>query len=128
MLIGMANISNRNLNNMANDLTGVSDNSTKNRNYIIKDIIDELDKIKQSINNNPQESMKSFTTLTMLMGIYSMSDFSKDSIRSMRVLLNNLRGEINQEVKGGISTIGGEEVDGGGGKRRSKKSRRRTNA
>jgi hypothetical protein len=125
----MANLSNSNLNNMANDLTGVSDNPTKNRNYIIKDIIDELDKIKQSINNNPQESMKSFTTLTMLMGIYSMSDFSKDSIRSMRVLLKNLRAEINEEVKGGISTIGSEEVDGGGGKRRSKKSRRRrTNA
>jgi hypothetical protein len=121
----MANLSNSNLNNMANDLTGVSDNPTKNRNYIIKDIIDELDKIKRSVNNNPQESIKSFTTLTILMGIYSMSDFSKDNIRSMRALLTNLRGEINREVNKEISEIKIEEVDGGGSrKRRSKKSRK----
>jgi hypothetical protein len=110
---------------MANDLTGVSDNPTKNRNYIIKDIIDELDKIKRSVNNNPQESMKSFTTLTILMGIYSMSDFSKDSIRSMRALLTNLRGEINKEVNKEISEIKIEEVDGGGSRKRGPKKSRK---
>ena len=121
----MDTLSNINLTNMANDLTGVSDNPTKNRNYIIKDIIDELDKIKRSVNNNPQESMKSFTTLTILMGIYSMSDFSKDSIRSMRALLTNLRGEINKEVNKEISEIKIEEVDGGGSRKRGPKKSRK---
>ena len=71
----------------------------KNREIIINEIKVELDNIKQSLNSNPQKSMKSFNNLVGLMGIYSMSDFSEESITRIKAELNKIRGNITEEVK-----------------------------
>lgn len=131
IVLGMS-ISPKEFNNMANELTRVSNDPKKNKKYISEEIIDELNNIKMNLDSNPQKSMNSLTTLSLLMGIYNMSDFSKESIKNMRASLTEIRQKINKEVtelvKQEVVKVAVAEVDGGGRKRslnKSQKNRKR---
>jgi vacuolar-type H+-ATPase subunit I/STV1 len=108
-------------------LNNVADELIANRETIINEIKVELDNIKKNLHNiNPQNSMNSFNNLVLLMGIYSMSDFSDESIKRIKAELNKIRGTITEEVKEAIPKelkIG--DVDGGGWNKKSKASRKK---
>lgn len=108
-------------------LNNVADELIANRETIINKIKVELDNIKKNLHNiNPQNSMNSFNNLVLLMGIYSMSDFSDESIKLIKAELNKIRGNITEEVKEAIpKELKTGEVDGGGWSKKNKASRKK---
>jgi hypothetical protein len=130
---------------MNSNLSKITADRIQNREIVIDSILGELEKLKGRLmeskgaikNNNTlnlgsEELLpnavgitNSFNALTMLMGIYRLSDFSKEGIDNTKDILLNLQGQINTTVgKEMEKELAEANLGGGSRKRGPKKSRK----
>jgi hypothetical protein len=131
--------------NLNSKLDAITDDRIHNRDIVIDSFIVEIDKLKShliesksTIKNtntlnlgdeahlpNAINITNSFNMVTMLMGIYRMSDFSKEGIENTKKILLTLQGQISSEIGNELSKeLTAANLGGGGRKRGSKKSRK----
>jgi len=129
------------------EFTTLTDDRIQNREKMIDLFVGEMDKLKGylmeskgTIKNtntlnlgdeahlpNAINITKACNMVTMLMGIYRMSDFSKEGIENTKNILLTLQGQISNEIGNELSKeLTTANLGGGSHKRGSKKSRKHT--
>ena len=92
-----------------------------NKNVINSAIKHVLSKMTDNIDNQ-LAFLNYYNTLTILIGINTMSDFTKANIEELVVTFTGLRKDITKQITNEVkNTIGTSSI---GGKRKSKKSRK----
>lgn len=124
----MSNLKNINYNSIRNIekgvgtlLSSINDDTDNNRNVLRSAIKYVLSKMTDNIDNQ-LAFQNYYITLTTLIAINSLSDFTKGNIEELVVTFTGLRKDITKQITNEVkNTIGTPLI---GGKRKSKKSRK----